>query len=45
VAGSAVSTQHTGRQFVRLLLEERIEVVHGPEAREKISMYGGRSYA
>jgi hypothetical protein len=40
VAGSAVSTQHTGRQFVRWLLEERIEEVQGPEAREKSSMRG-----
>jgi hypothetical protein len=40
VAGSAVSTQHTGRRFVLWLLEERIEEVQGPEAREKSSMRG-----
>ena len=34
MAGSAVSTQRTGRRFVRWLLEERIEEVQGPEARE-----------
>jgi hypothetical protein len=34
VADSAVSTQHAGRRFLRWLLEERIEEVQGPEARE-----------
>ena len=34
MADSAVSKQPAGRQFVRWLLEERIEEVQGPEARE-----------
>jgi hypothetical protein len=34
VADSAVWKQHTGRRFMRWLLEERIEEVQGPEARE-----------
>jgi hypothetical protein len=34
VANSAVSKQHTVRRFVRWLLQERIEEMQGPEARE-----------
>ena len=46
MADSAVSKQPAGRQFMRWLLEERIEEVQGPEAREeKCSMRGGRSSA
>jgi hypothetical protein len=35
VAESTVSKQHAGRRFMRWLLEERIEEVQGPEARER----------
>jgi len=34
VAESTVSKEHAGRRFLRWLLEERIEEVQGPEARE-----------
>jgi hypothetical protein len=34
VAESTVSKQHAGRWFMRWLLEERIEEMQGPEARE-----------
>ena len=34
MAESTVSKQHAGRRFMRWLLEERIEEVQGPEARE-----------
>ena len=34
MADSAVSKQHAGRRLMRWLLEERIEEVQGPEARE-----------
>ncbi|HEX5700242.1 MAG TPA: amino acid transporter, partial [Rubrobacter sp.] len=34
MAESTVAKQHAGRRFVRWLLEERIEEVQGPEARE-----------
>ena len=34
MAESTVSKQHAGRRFTRWLLEERIEEVQGPEARE-----------
>src|SRR5215213_7161792 len=34
MADSAVSKQHTGRRFVSWLLEQRIEEVQGPEAKE-----------
>jgi hypothetical protein len=34
VSESTISKQQAGRRFVRWLLEERIEEVQGPEARE-----------
>ena len=34
MAGSTISKKQAGRQFVRWLLEERIEEVQGPEVRE-----------